>query len=227
MEYICSKSAGAYHGCLELFINLAPICLIVFFSGNINICHQPIYIFSKMCPGPLDMCFIKDKMFLHFVCVQRILLWWALSINSLRPTDVKIYQVFVATICGLSSFRYQAIYWTRVDPQFIAPFKIHFNEISFQIQIFSFMLPHLNILSATLGPCYPGADNWRINWEVKEVVGLNVQYWHGSFLGVMVGSSLKRHARALAQHDQGKGEVTILVHYLVLCWEKSLGVDSI
>ena len=59
---------------------------------------------------------------------------------------------------GLSPEWRQAIIWTRADILLIRPQGTYFNEILFEIQVFSFKKMRLNMSSAKWRPFCPGGD---------------------------------------------------------------------
>ena len=79
---------------------------------------------------------------------------------------------------GLSPGRRQAIVWTNAGILSITPQRTYFNEISFDIQIFSFKKMHLNISSAKWRPFCPGRDALKFysndsNADVKIINAMN------------------------------------------------------
>ena len=64
---------------------------------------------------------------------------------------MSVNWVSIGSDNGLSPGRRQAIIWTNADILSIRPQGTYFNEILFEIQIFSFKKMHLNTLSANGG----------------------------------------------------------------------------
>ena len=71
---------------------------------------------------------------------------------------------------GVSPVRRQAMIWTNAAILSIRPQRTYFNEILFEIQIFSFKKMCLNTSSAKWRPFCPGGDEFIVN--VFSVVGL-------------------------------------------------------
>ena len=71
---------------------------------------------------------------------------------------VSVNWVSIGSENGLLPGRHQAIIWTNAVILSITPQGTYFNEILFEIQIFSFKKTHLNISSAKWRPFCPGGD---------------------------------------------------------------------
>ena len=65
---------------------------------------------------------------------------------------------------GLSPIWRQAINWTNADIVAMSPQRTYFNEILFEIQIFSFRKMRLNMSSAKWLPFCPGAEELINHW---------------------------------------------------------------
>ena len=81
-------------------------------------------------------------------------------INSPPPsaTHASVKWVNIGSDNGLSPGRRQAVIWTNAYILSIRTQGIFFNEILFEIEIFSFKKMHLNMLSAKWRPFCPGGD---------------------------------------------------------------------
>ena len=101
--------------------------------------------------------------------------WWrhpwmpAEALSTHLPLVPHIYAsvnwVNIVSDNGLSPGRRQAIIWNNADILSIRPPGTHFNEILFEINLFSFKKMRLNMSSAKLWPFCPGEDELTVTWK--------------------------------------------------------------
>ena len=84
-----------------------------------------------------------------------------LCVNSSPPSATYMRQVSIGSDNGLSPGRRQPIIWTNADILLIRHRGTHFNEILFEILIFSFKKMHLNMSSVKWWPFCPGEDELK------------------------------------------------------------------